>query len=97
MKENALQAEAEALELPEPEPWEIPRLGETTEFGSLLIRVLTLQGWRLDERPALGGGNIYFLARGGRVVTRQGDQLADVAVELFTAAAGGQQERCASS
>lgn len=84
-KENALQAEATAVEQPEPEPepWEIRRLGETVEYGSLLLRLLELHGWTVLRLPAIGGV-IVIASRRGQVVERHGASVADVACDVFT-------------
>jgi hypothetical protein len=87
-KENALHAEAPVLdfEQPDPEPSPMQRLGETFEFRCLLFRLLELNGWTIDERPAVGGV-IFIARRDGHVVQCYGATAADVATDLFQAAA----------
>lgn len=91
-KENALHAEAPVLdfEQPEPEPPPMQRLGETVEFRCLLFRLLELHGWTIDTRPAIGDGVIVIARRDGQVVQRYGASEADVATDLFKAAAAVQ-------
>lgn len=91
-KENALQAEASALvpELDHAEPLELQRLGETVEFGSLLLRIPALNGWTIDKRPALGGVLVTAM-RNGHVVSHWGPTVADVALPIFEAVAALQE------
>lgn len=68
---------------------EFRRIGKDHVFGELILRPLLLNGWRLLEFPAFAGdGVVFVLERGGIEVRRTGDRLADVAVDLFTEAAG---------
>jgi len=62
---------------------EIPRLGSTFEFGSLLLRLVELDGWTVIRRPRVGGGVLVEAARGDLRVTRDGELLADVALPVF--------------
>jgi hypothetical protein len=74
---------AQALELEDqPHPHDIPRLGETVEYGSLLLRLVELSGWQVDVRPAIGGVIVYA-RRPGRVIQRAGETVADVALPMF--------------
>lgn len=82
-----MHAAAQAPE-PEPElgahPHDIPRLGETAEFGSLLLRLLELGGWSVHQLPAFAGDGIIVIAhRRGRVVEMRGETIADVAVPIY--------------
>lgn len=91
-----MHAAAQAPE-PEPEygehPHDIPRLGETPEFGSLLLRLLKLGGWEVDELPAFAGDGVIVIARRrGRVVQLAGATLADVAVPIYKLAMRQQDE-----
>jgi len=60
-------------------------LGDGPELGLALLQPLFLRGWRLHRvRPFTGaGGTLFMLANGVFEVKRQGDELGDVAVELF--------------
>lgn len=61
------------------------RLGETAEFGSLLIRLVGFDGWRLFEQADLfGDETMYWLARAPDEIVgpRIGQSLADVATDL---------------
>lgn len=72
---------------PEPHPHDIPRLGESAEFRSLLLRLVELSGWTVEERPAFGGGVLVIAHRPGLpVIARRGETAADVAVPIFTEA-----------
>ena len=79
-----------AFEQPEPEPPPMQRLGATVEFRCLLLRLLELHGWTIDTRPAIGGV-IVIARRHGHVVQRYGATEADVATDLFQAAATVQE------
>jgi hypothetical protein len=71
---------------------EIPRLGDTTEWGSLMLRMLELQGWQVTVRPLFGDSGVLVLAERDRVVVyRQGNTVADVACDLFQDATNRQQ------
>jgi hypothetical protein len=68
----------------------IERLGETTEFRSLLLKLLRLQGWTVDERPAFGGGWLVIASKNGVEVCRKGDSLAEISTEVFKEATRAQ-------
>ncbi len=81
---HALASELE----PEDHPHDIPRLGDTTEFRSLLYRLVELAGWHVDTFPALGGGVLVFACKRGQVIARHGATESDVAVPIFKEAMG---------
>jgi hypothetical protein len=63
----------------------LQRLGETTEFRSLLLDMLVLDGWEVGNVPAFGGG-VLVIARHDQhavEVRRQGASVADVACDVF--------------
>lgn len=60
------------------------RLGETREFGSLLIRLAGLSGWRPYEQLALDGPSLCWLATDRDATDAlPASSLDDVAVDLF--------------
>jgi len=65
-------------------------LGEGPELGMALLQPLFARGWRLHRAPPFtgAGGTLFMLANGVFEVKREGETLGDVAVELFTEAAG---------
>lgn len=79
--ENQLALAREGAELPELRGLE--RIGSSLEFGSLLLRLVELDGWTVMRRPRVGGGEIIECARGDQRVCRDADMLADVAVDVF--------------
>jgi hypothetical protein len=65
----------------------LERLGETREFGSLLLRLLSLDGWDVGHVRAFAGDGVLVVARRGELeVRRQGASVADVACDVFTEA-----------
>lgn len=70
-----LEARADTLRL----------LGEGPELGMALLQPLFMRGWRLHRvRPFTGAGRtLFMLANGVFEVKREGDDLGDVAVDLF--------------
>jgi protein subunit release factor A len=50
---------------------------------SQLLRLLELQGWLVEVRPAIGGEVMVIAAKDCYEVARQGATVADVAVEVF--------------
>lgn len=70
-----------------------PRLGDTLEFGSLLLRILELHGWDVDVRPAIGGVIVIACLPGAGTVSQYGETVADVSTEIFKAASSLQGMR----
>lgn len=67
---------------------ELERLGETQEWGELMLHLLQLQGWTVTVRPLFSNSGVLVLAERDRVIVyRKGDSIADVACELFLDAA----------
>lgn len=64
----------------------LQRLGETTEFGSMLLRLLSLDGWEVVRTRAFGGGVLVIARKGEHEIRRSGGSLADVACDVFGAA-----------
>jgi hypothetical protein len=64
------------------------RLGETDEFGSLLLRLLELDGWEVATGlPAFAGAGVLVIARKGPFeVKRTAPRLADIATDVFVEA-----------
>jgi hypothetical protein len=61
------------------------RLGDGPEMGMLLLQPLLTRGWRLHRVPAFAGAAkwLFILRNETFEVKREGDTLADVAIELF--------------
>lgn len=58
------------------------RLGETVEFGHVLVGLLERADWDVTERPLLGG--VLLIAVGhGTAVQALGDDYAEAAGALF--------------
>jgi hypothetical protein len=75
-------------ELPGVEPpvplYGLERLGETAEFGSLLLRLLELNGWHVAQLRGFAGDGVLVIARKGPFeVARTGARLADIATDVF--------------
>lgn len=66
---------------------ELERLGETVEWGDLLIRLLRLQGWTVVRRPLIGGGVLLIAGRGNVRAGACALTEAEASVELFARAA----------
>jgi hypothetical protein len=64
---------------------DLERLGETREWGLLMLHLLELDGWKVTIRPRLADGVLVYAQRDRLVIFRAGDTIADVAVELFLA------------
>lgn len=64
---------------------ELQRLGETREFGYLLLELLNHAGWDVVVTAAFAGEGVLVIARGvdGIEIKRQGAKVADVAADLF--------------
>jgi hypothetical protein len=67
------------------------RLGETAEFGGLLLRLLQLNGWEIvgpdDGVTAFAGEGVLVIARRGEhEVRRTGPSVAAIAPVLFVEA-----------
>lgn len=68
---------------------ELERLGETYEFGSLMVRLVELRGWRLRRLAGFAGvaPGLWWLERDGAIAGPElGVSLAEVATPLFMAA-----------
>jgi hypothetical protein len=63
----------------------VERLGETVEFGRVLVELLVAAGWRVDERPLLGG--VLLIATGHGTAEQAFD-------DEYGGAAGALFERC---
>lgn len=69
-----LEARADTLRL----------LGEGPELGMVLLQPLFMRGWRLHRiRSFSGACTLFMLANGVFEVKREGDELGDVAADLF--------------
>ena len=73
----------------------LQRLGETSEFGYLLLDLLGLDGWEVVVTSAFAGGSaeaearpgvLVIASRNGMEVKAVGDSVAAVACELFVEA-----------
>lgn len=65
------------------EPGEMERLGETDVFGDLLLRLVRLAGWEVDERPLLGGGVLLIATGFGTAVAAADDTYAGASHALL--------------
>lgn len=63
----------------------LQRLGESAEYGELLIRLLELAGWKVHRRRAFAGDGVLLIAthRDGWDVTSSGPSLAAAVSPLF--------------
>ncbi len=62
---------------------EIPqRLGETYEWGEMLLRLVELAGWKVERATGFGGGVLLFARNRGREVTLRRDTFAEAALAL---------------
>lgn len=59
------------------------RLGETVEFGRVLVGLLEKAGWQVEERPSLGGGVMLIAIGHGTSVRACDDEYAGAAGALF--------------
>jgi hypothetical protein len=77
----------DVLDEPGDEP--LRRLGDGPELGKILLQPLILKGWQLERVRRFAGepGWLFILSNGVFEVRREGETLADVAVEMFKEAA----------
>jgi hypothetical protein len=75
------------------------RLGETIEWGELLIRLLELKGWKVHRRRAFAGDGVILIATNpaGYDVQAAGATVAEASFPLFmecvTRIPGGDEEQ----
>lgn len=73
---------------------DVERLGDSLEFGSLLLETLSAHGWTVTVQSAFGGGIVdedvagvlVIASKNGHEVRGVGRSIADVAGEIFAEA-----------
>ncbi len=61
----------------------LERLGQSDEWGHLLIGLLERAGWEVVRRPWLGDGVLLIATGHGTSVSAAGDTLPSAAAPLF--------------
>lgn len=59
------------------------RLGESVEWGELLVSLLEQAGWEIERRPLIGDGVILIATGHGTSVSAAGDTFTGAAAPLF--------------
>jgi hypothetical protein len=73
------------------EPWEWQRLGESIEFGEVMLELLERHGWRIERRAGFAGEGVLLIATRGDLerhltvahLSAEGPTIAAAALSLF--------------
>lgn len=65
----------------------LERLGESVTFGECLLALLEADGWKIERRPAFGGGVLLLgESESGLSLMVRGDNIGMAAIAAFKAA-----------